>query len=375
MKLEYAKQKRLEEIWEKLQIKLDAECKRIGDMIPYIPEDGMYRDMGAQSISAWTNGFWAGMLWQMYHATGMEQYRETAQSIEKRLDAALERYESLSHDVGFMWLHTAVADYRLTGNPQSRTRGLYAANILAGRFVPAGGYIRAWNKGYEGVAIVDTLMNLPLLYWGAQEADMGAWKEIAERHADTAMNQILRPDGSSNHMVVFDIETGEKKETPAGQGYCSGSSWTRGQAWAIYGMALSYRYTQNPAFLDAAKRTAHYFCANAALNDYRIVIDFRAPETPRYYDTTAAVCAACGLLEVAEHVPAAEEKLYALPALRLLLRTEEEFCCWDPQKDSIVSCGSARYDRAKDREVPIIYGDYFFLEAVLRLLGKDFLIW
>lgn len=362
-------------VWDKLEIKLKAQCLRVGSSIPYIPVNGAYEDMGQRNLVWWTNGFWGGMLWQMYHGTKDELYKETAEQVEKRLDQGLEDFMGLDHDLGFLWLHTAVADYRLTGNPRSRIRGLHAAGILAGRYQPAGGYIRAWNEGQEGIAIVDCLMNLPLLYWAAEERKDAAMRHIAISHANMALQYIVRPDGSCNHLVVFDPETGEYLNNPGGQGYESGSSWTRGQAWAIYGMALSYRYTGKQEYLDAAKRTAHYFMANASLQDYEVVIDFRAPKEPVYYDTTAAVCAACGLLELSEFVGEYEKPLYLKSAIRLLRKIEERFCHWDPHTDSIVSHGSGRYHRESDREVPIIYGDYFFLEGILRLLNRDFLIW
>ena len=362
-------------IWDKLAVKLKEECLRVGPKMPYIPENGVYGDMAERNLVWWTNGFWAGILWQMYHATNDPAYKETAEQIEARLDKGLEDYMGLDHDLGFLWLHTAVANYRLTGNPKSRIRGLHAAGILAGRFQPAGEYIRAWNEGQDGIAIVDCLMNLPLLYWAAEQRKDSGMRQIAVKHADMALQYVLRPDGSANHLVVFDTETGEYLDNPGGQGYESGSSWTRGQSWAIYGMALSYRYTGKKDYLDAAKRAAHYFIANAAVNDYEVVIDFRAPDEPVYYDTTAAVCAACGLLELSEFVGEYEKLLYVKAALRLLRKIDEKFCQWDPAVDSIVSHGSGRYHRESDREVPIIYGDYFFLEAMLRLLEKDFLIW
>lgn len=363
-----------EEIWEKLQLKLGAEKKRIGKGMPYIPVNGRYEDMGEKSLTWWTNGFWGGILWQLYHATHEEHYAATARALEERLDQALEAYEGVDHDLGFLWLHTAVADYRLKNDNISKIRGLHAAALLASRFQPSGKYIRAWNQG-NNVAIIDCLMNLPLLYWGSQVTGNPNWKQLAMQHADTALEHILRPDGSSNHVVVFDGETGECLDKPAGQGYGKGSAWSRGQAWAIYGMALSYRYTGNERYLDAAKRSAHYFIANAAMWDYDVVIDFRAPKEPVYYDNTAAACAACGLLEIAELLTDFEKELYVSAAVKLLRRLTERFCNWKLEEDGILTHGSARYDRASDREVPIIYGDYFLLEGILRLLDKDFLIW
>ncbi len=364
-----------QEIFNRLEKKLSAECDRIGSKMPYIPVEGHYHDMGEEHLTWWTNSFWAGILWQMYHATDEKKYADNAIELEKRLDKALEDYQHLDHDLGFMWLHTAVAHFRLLKDEDARKKGLHAAAILASRFQPAGNYFRAWNTPGESVAIVDCLMNLPLLYWGSETGNNAAWKQLAMAHADMALETILRPDGSSNHIVKFDQETGEILEKPGGQGYGEGSSWTRGLAWAIYGMSLSYRHTGKEAYLDAAKRTAHYFIANAALDDYDVVIDFRAPAEPVYYDNTAAVCAACGLLELSEHVGEYEKRLYVEPALRLLHKVTGRFCNWKVEEDGITTAGSARYHKADDREVPIIYGDYFLLEAVLRILDRDFLIW
>ncbi len=363
------------QVWSKLETKLMVQCQRLGVIMPYVPVNGVYEDMGAKQPAAWTNGFYSGLLWQMFHATKDNRYREIAAAIEERLDQALAEYVDLDHDVGFLWLHTAVADYRLTRNEKSRMRGLHAAGILAGRYNPNGRFIKAWNGKRAGVAIVDCLMNLPLLYWAAGELNDDAWRQIAVNHTEMALTYILRADGSCNHMVEFDVVTGEYKDNPGGQGYGSGSSWSRGQAWAVYGMALAYRYIGNQRYLDAAKRTAHYIMANLALSDYIPLLDFRAPASPVYYDTTAGVCAACGLLELSEHVDILEKALYVQFAVRCLKAVEERFCEWDPGKDSIVSMGSARYDREYDRHVPIIYGDYFFVEGMARLLGKDFLIW
>lgn len=364
-----------EEIWKKIETKLEAECKRLGPIMPYVPENGKYFDMGERELTAWTNGFYSGILWQMYHATKKDCYLENAREIEKRLDGAFQNFPKLDHDVGFLWLHTAVADYRLTGEEESKSRGLHAAGILAGRYNPSGRYIKAWNGARSGVAIVDCLMNLPLLYWASEQSGDSAWRQIAINHTEMALKYIIRPDGSCNHLVEFDPVTGEYLNNPGGQGYESGSSWSRGQSWGIYGMALAYKYTSNEAYLNAAKRVAHYFCANLALNDYVPMLDFRAPEEPVYYDTTAGVCAACGLLELSEHVNPLEKDLYVKSAVRCLKAVTERFCQWDPEQDSILNYGSARYDRASDRQVPIIYGDYFLVEGILRLLNKDFLIW
>lgn len=367
-------------VWEKLKRKIGAECDRIGSMIPGdVGEDGRFPDMGKQDIFWWTNGIWSGMLWQMYHATGEVRYKLAAEGTEETLDGALEQFFGLHHDVGFMWLPSAVADYRLTGSEASKNRGLHAANLLAGRYNPKGHFIRAWNPECDpsldtrGLMIIDCMMNLPLLYWAFEVTGDRRFQWIAMEHADTVLEHTLRSDGSCSHITSFDPETGEFLENLGGQGYGQGSSWSRGQGWALYGMARSYAYTGKQAYLDAAKQSAHYVIANVALNDFVPLLDFRAPGEPVRIDTTAGVIAACGLLELAGHVGELERPLYRDSAVRILMALEERYCDWNQETDGILGYGSVAYHGKVHR--PIIYGDYFLLEAVLRLLKKDILIW
>jgi unsaturated chondroitin disaccharide hydrolase len=366
-----------EELFKIIKSKLKAECSRMENIIPYISRNGHYQNLEtSDGIYWWTNGFWPGLLWQMYHATKNKDFRKTAEKVEKQLDEALEGWEGLHHDVGFMWLHSAVANYRLTGNRESRRRGLHAANLLAGRYNPAGKFIRAWNSDCTGWIIIDCLMNIPLLYWAAKELGDPRFRYIAQNHADTALKILVRPDGSCNHIAILSPETGECLETPGGQGYAAGSSWSRGQAWAIYGFALSFRHTGKQEYLDAAKAVSHYTIANFALNDWLPLVDFRAPAKPVKYDSTAAMIASCGLLEIAGHVTEYEKPFYTTAALKILYAGERAFAEWNTETDGIIDKGTASYHSGPDdTEVPIIYGDYFFIEAVLRLLGKDFLIW
>ena len=373
----------LENLLEKIDKKIEAECKRLGEQIPYRTTDGRYNlDYAEKDIYWWTNGFWAGILWKMYHATGKDIYRNGAEAVEKKLDKALYGFVGLHHDTGFMWLHSAVADYRLTGSSNSRVRGLMAANILAGRYNPKGGYLRAWNpdcveEGQDctGWIIVDSMMNIPLLYWASEELKDPRFYYIAKNHADTVKRTLVREDGSCGHIACLNPDTGELEKILAGQGYSDTSSWSRGQSWILYGFALSYRYTKDPAYLDIAKKSAHYFISNIALTDHIPLCDFRQPEYPKYLDTSAGLCAACGLMEFAEHVSENEKQMYLKHAEQIVKNTAENYCCWDPEKDSIVQQCKIDYHSTKELQTDLIYGDFFLIEAVLRLMGKDFLIW
>ncbi len=379
----------LEGIYQKLLVKMKAECGRVGTKIPYSPKDGRYSDMAEAfpgGIGFWTNGFWPGMLWQMYSATEDEIYKETAEGVEERLAGLLDTFESLDHDIGFLFLPSAVANYRKTGNKDARRRGLHAANILAGRFNPVGKFIRAWNgsvgpvlgeKESSGGMIIDCMMNIPLLYWAAKETGDPRFHHVAVSHAKTAQQYIVREDGSCNHIVVFDPQTGEFLDNPGGQGFEQGSAWSRGQSWAVYGFSLSYRHTGDECFLNTAKRCAHYCISNLAVNGWLPLVDYRAPKEPLKYDSTAGMITACGLLELAEHVGEYEKNLYTTAALNILKACDAKFSNWDPEADSIVDGGTFFYHdpEGKNTEVPIIYADYYFIEALLRLKGEALFIW
>ncbi|MGN1157251.1 MAG: glycosyl hydrolase family 88, partial [Agathobacter sp.] len=267
--------------------------------------------------------------------------------------------------------------YRLTGDKRARARGNHAANLLAGRFNPLGNYIRAWNGDMAGWMIVDCLMNLSILYWASEESGDPRFAAIAKIHANTTLEKVLREDGSSNHILILDPNTGEVCDNPGGQGYASGSSWSRGQSWALYGMAISYSHTKDEKYLEAAKAAARYFIENVSATDYLPLCDFRAPLEPVIYDSTAGACAACGLLEIAKYVPEEEKDFYRQAAVRILMAMDAKFCNWKEEEDGILYYGRVAYHQedADNSGVSIIYGDYFYTEAILRLMEKDFYIW
>ena len=371
---------------DKIVHKMSWVSEKSKNKIPYTTVDGVHDNRLDETVAWtpengrnwWTNGFFAGMMWQMYVATEDDKYIDIARFSEEQLDHCFEDFYGINHDAGFMWLPTAIADYRLTGNEASRKRGLHAANLLAGRFNPFGNFIRAWNdfgdgRDTKGWAIIDCLMNIPLLYWADKDLKDCKYYHIATKHADTAMKYFVRNDGSVNHIVEFNPQTGAYVGSHGGQGYGHGSSWTRGQAWAIYGFALSFRHTNNKDYLDSAKRVAHYFIANIPENGL-IPVDFRQPENPAIEDSTAAAIAACGLLEVASHVGEYEKAIYEKQARKLLGTLSEKRCNFGEDNDCILEKCTASYDE-KQHEYNIIYGDYFYIEGIFRLNGKWADIW
>ncbi len=375
----------VDSVIEKITNKMEVVSERSKDKIPAKAVDGVHDDRSLETldwndddgINWWTNGFWGGMLWLMYHETKEEKYADIARISEKKLDRCFEYYYGLHHDVGFMWLPTAVADYRLTKNPEARRRALHAANLLAGRFNPVGRFIRAWNNVGEddtrGWAIIDCLLNIPLLYWASEETADPRFKQIAMIHADTVMDTFIRPDGSVNHIVEFDPFQGGVVRTYGGQGYEDGSSWTRGQTWALYGFVISYLHTEKKEYLDTAKRVAHYFMANIPENGI-IPVDFRQPKEPAWEDSIAASVAACGLIEIAKLVGEYEKDIYLNAAIKMLKALEQSRCNFGCDNDGILqNCTGAYHSPVKHEN--FTYGDFYFIEAMFKLKGEDFFIW
>lgn len=370
--------------WIKVEKKLRKTAVKSQNKIPYSTKNGEHDDYASINISKWTNGFWGGMMWLMYEATGNEVYKKAAERSEELLDEALKCYKELNHDVGFMWHLVSGANYRLTGNKTSAIRNYFAAASLFSRYNIDGEYIRAWNgawggKDTEGYSIIDCLMNLPLLYWASDEIGDDRFKKIAMRHMDMAMSDHIRSDGSVNHIVNHEVDKVGVMNVLAGQGYSETSCWSRGLAWAVYGSVISYIHTGKEAYLETAKKTANYFIEHCKKTKYLPVIDFGAPETPVYYDSTAGVCTACGLLEIAKYVSEEESNYYTEEAINILKACDKHFCNYEENEDALVLMGSERYPHTEDAmkgvHIPIIYGDFFFVEAMCKLRGREFFIW
>lgn len=358
----------LDELWQKLDKKLSKTAVNIRDFIPYTTRNGKYIPDSNEGITWWTNGFYGGLMWLMYNETKNEEYKKTAQMQEKLLDEALKRYDGLHHDVGFMWGLTAKTDYILTGDKEARVRALLAANILMARANIKSHYIRAWDHA-PSYSIIDCMMNIPLLYWASRETKDNRYRYVAQMHADMTMCDHIRDNGSVAHIAVHREDKEELIETLAGQGCGVGSSWTRGQAWAIYGFILSFIHTGEKKYLDTCKKISDYFLSRAAESDYKILTDFDQPKEDKYIDTSAAVCASCGIVEL--YKATGEEKY--LKGVIQILRALEEDCIFDDSEESVLQNGMEAY--CKGEQLHLIYSDFFLAEAILKLKGSEFLIW
>ena len=362
------------EILEKIYEKELTVADRNRDKIPYTTdESGVFDDWTQKDVCWWTNGFWAGLLWQLYAYRNNDIFRIAAEGIEEKLDRNLMASWGMDHDSGFRWLLTSGANYRITKSAASKNRLILAASDLAGRFNPAGNFIRAWNDESgerAGWAIIDCMMNLPLLYRASVELHDPRFSQIAARHAATAQKYFVREDGSCNHIVVFDPETGEYKESLGGQGIGVGSSWTRGQSWALYGFTLSHIHTGRADFLATAEKVAHYFISQIPESGF-IPVDFWQPRDLDFEDGTAAAIASCGLLELSRITGKPE---YRDAAEKILSALAEQRCDFTTDRDNILTHCSAAYHERR-HNFPIIYGDYYFTEAILKILGKETFLW
>lgn len=346
---------------------------------PYTTVNGKYDHFDVFPFS-WTSGFWGGMMWLLYIQTAKEKYKDRAIRCSNRMKLALsepEYYNCLdNHDLGFVFSLTNVNHYRLTGDNHAKIRALHAATMLAGRFNLKGKYIRAWRNGIlgsdtKGYAIIDCLMNLPLLYWASEAYGDERFSLFAKAHADTCLATFIKGDGSVHHICNFDTDTGKVKDYPVGQGYDVDSSWSRGQAWAIYGFTLSYYYTKDEKYLKAARGVADYVMKN--MNPDKLsAVDFCQPSEPDYRDASATACIASGLFELAKYCEDGQKYAdFAYKTLHCL----SDYCDLTCNEDAIVQKCSEKY-HSNQHHIPLIYADYFLIEALMKCMGeRDFLMW
>ncbi|MGN0776451.1 MAG: glycoside hydrolase family 88 protein [Candidatus Ventricola sp.] len=348
-----------------------AQAAQAG-ILPYKSADGQWITSPYDGNSWWTGGFWPGLMWQLWCATGDDAFRKEALRAEKMLTAEFRSFRYLNHDVGFMYLLSCGAHDKLIGDEQAAMDTLHAANLLMGRYSPAG-YIRAWNEKHKmGYAIIDCMMNLSLLFRASRMTEDPRFAKVACLHADRTMREFIRENGSVAHIVEFDPETGARVGEVAGQGYALGSSWSRGQAWGLYGFTLAYLNTRDARYLETAERIARYFIANIR-EDGLTDSDFCQPAGEERIDNMAGAIAACGLIELAR---ATGETAYQDAAERLLDGIADHCCDFSDRICGILThCTASYHDDGAGRHTNITYGDYFFVEALAKLCGTDPMLW
>jgi len=331
-------------------------------------------------IGNWTSSFFTGMALLAWRQTEDEYFLQQTLRLAPAYRAKVfSRYIDTHHDLGFLYTLYSVALHKLTRATEHREVGLRAAEILYQRFNPTGGFIRAWGHmnttEQNNMAIVDCMMNLPLLYWATQESGDPKFHDAAARQADATLKYFIRSDDSVFHAYRFHLDTG----LPAGgDNYCGrsvDSHWARGTAWAIYGFALSHRYTGDPRYLDASLRVARKF--NRELNgDVIPVWDFRLPanESP-LRDTSAAAVAVCAYQEL-EKLGAADAEITETKNAMLRALCGDEYLNADDSCRGILRNGQVGSNGPGSAlNAYTSWGDYYLMEALDRELFRGETWW
>jgi unsaturated chondroitin disaccharide hydrolase len=346
--------------------------------------DGNYFSFqeGFFEIGNWTSSFFTGMALIAWQQTEDECFLHQVERLAPfYCDKVFKHHRETMHDLGFLYSLYSVALYKLTSEKLHREIGLRAADVLAERFLPAANIIRAWGRMDDGddfpkgMTIVDCMMNLPLLYWASTETGNPRYQDIAVRHADTTLKVLVRPDDSVYHAYHFDLATGQPLRGDTFGGWAVESHWARGAAWAIYGFALSYRYTRDSKYLETSLRLARKFIAN--LDDEGVPLwDFKpAPATHPIRDASAGSVAVCGLQELLKHRP---NEAWLKSAIEKILGR----LCSDAYLDFNEECaGVQRHGQVGDgtpggaQGAYTSWGDYFLMEALNRELHLAETFW
>jgi len=335
---------------------------------------------GFYEIGNWTTSFFTGMAVIAYKQTGDRSFLEETTRLEPFYESKVgEHSADTMHDIGFLYSLYSIALYKVTGEAKHRELALKAAQVLADRFIPEGNYIRAWGRmddhssDYAGLAIIDCMMNLPLLYWASEETGDPRFKDIALRHSNTTLANFIRDDDSVYHSFRFD-----RNGTPTGgDNYCGRgveSHWARGATWAIYGFAMGYRYTGDERYLDASLRLARKFIS--LLDDEIVPIwDFRLDaEGPFIRDSSAAAIAVCAFQEL-EALNAADESISAAKAALLERLCSPDYLDADPAIKGVLKQGEVGDGVGKAKTAYTSWGDYYFMEALARESGMAINWW
>ena len=323
-----------------------------------------------KSVNNWTSGFWPGILWYLYEYSEDSFIREQANKWTLPLEGAKNR-ERPNHDLGFMVFNSFGNGYRLVNDSSYLPIILETADSLASLFNSNVGTILSWPWAIEEYdwnhnTIIDNMMNLELLFWASKNGGKDHHYDVAVTHALTTMRNHVRSDYSTYHIVIYDSLSGDVLNKTKYQGYADNSMWSRGQAWAIYGFTTCYRETGMEVFLETAKDVAKTFI-NRLPDDYVPYWDFDAPNTPNEYkDASAAAVAASALIELSAFIEDKNESEWFHQSAINILRSLSENYLSDGSNHAVLWHSVGNLPVNSEVDVPIIYADYYFIEALLR---------
>lgn len=330
----------------------------------------------------WTDGFWTGLLWLCYEYTGDDAFKNLAlKNVDSFLNRVEKRIELDHHDLGFLYSLSCVAGYKLTGSAEGRKAGLLAADKLMERFQEKGGFIQAWGElgardNYR--LIIDCLLNIPLLHWAFLETGKPVYRNAAMRHYEAACNNVIRDDASAYHTFYFDPETGEPLKGVTRQGYSDDSAWARGQAWGIYGIPLNYRYVKDDSAFNLFQGMTNYFLNRLPEDEvcYWDLIFTDGSNQSR--DSSAAAIGVCGIHEMLKYLPEVEsDKNTYRHAMHCILRSLIERYTAPEIKpgNPVLLHGVYSWHSGKGVDEGNIWGDYYYMEALMRFYKDWNLYW
>jgi unsaturated chondroitin disaccharide hydrolase len=321
----------------------------------------------------WCSGFYPGSLLYLYEQTKDTTLYAEAERIMHVLEN--EKYNTTTHDLGFMMYNSFGNAYRIDPKPAYKEVLLTSAKSLASRFNPIVGCIKSWNgKPGECTVIIDNMMNLELLFWATRETGDSSYYKIAVTHANTTMKNHFRPDYSSYHVVIYNSNTGAVLQRKTVQGYADESAWARGQAWSLYGYTVMYRETKDKKYLDQANHIAHFILSNPNLPADKIPYwDFNAPGIPNALrDASAASIMASALLELSRYADKDLAKNYVSVAGTILqtLSSGKYKASIGTNGGFILKHSVGSKPQNSEVDVPLTYADYYFIEAMARYKNK-----
>ena len=354
------------------QLLLSIESLGDTDQNPRTAENGVLRQVKSRD---WTSGFYPGCLWYIYEYTGDEKFLEAAKKFTMNVEK--EQFNGGTHDLGFMMYCSFGNGYRLTKEAGYRDVVIQSAKTLATRFNPNVGCTRSWDHNqdkWQYPVIIDNMMNLELLFWVARETEDADLYKLALTHAETTMKNHYRGDHSSWHVLDYDTITGEVLHRHTHQGYAHESAWARGQSWGFYGFTMVYRETGEQKFLDHARGIADFLLNHENLPEDMVPYwDFNAPNIPdEPRDASAAAILCSGLYELSTHLGEEGEK-YKLAADKILqsLSSEKYRAGIGENNNFILMHSVGHLPGGSEVDVPIIYADYYYIEACMRKLQLE----
>ncbi|QPH38988.1 glycoside hydrolase family 88 protein [Pedobacter endophyticus] len=321
-------------------------------------------------IKWWCSGFYSGSLWYIYEQTKDEAIKKEAESALKVIEPN-QTYTG-NHDLGFMMYCSFGNAYRITAKPEYKTIINRSAESLSTRYHENVKAIQSWNKSkfWDYPVIIDNMMNLEMLNWVSDNGGSQKYKDISVVHANTTLRNHFRPDFSSFHVVDYNPETGAVKRKATWQGAADCSAWARGQAWALYGYTMMYRFTQDKSYLKQAKGIAHFILNHPNLPADKVPFwDFDAQGVPfAKRDASAAAIMASALLELGQYTTGAEKNEFKTSAETMIysLSSDAYHAKLGENGGFLLMHSTGAYPLNSEIDVPLIYADYYYLEALAR---------